>query len=141
MTALSEAITIATTAHDGQVDKAGQQYILHALRVMGSMRTDEDRIAAVLHDVVEDSADWQLADLAGFGVDLIEAIDALTRRDGEDYFHYINRLSANPRAVRVKLADLRDNMDLNRLPELSAADVSRMQRYRKARSMLQSVAA
>jgi (p)ppGpp synthase/HD superfamily hydrolase len=138
-TALSEAITIATAAHDGQVDKAGQPYILHPLRVMGAMTTDLDRIAAVLHDVVEDSEDWQLSDLTAFGSDIVEAIDALTRREGEDYFHYIMRLAHNPRAVRVKLADLRDNMDTKRLGELSAADVSRMRRYRKAREMLQTV--
>lgn len=139
MTTLSEAITIATTAHDGQTDKAGQPYILHPLRVMGAMKNEPDRVAAVLHDVVEDSRDWQLSDFADFGPDLVEALDALTRRDGEDYFVYIDRLSKNPRAVRVKLADLNDNLDKSRLADIGAADVSRMQRYRKARAMLQSV--
>lgn len=139
MTPLTEAITIAAAAHDEQVDKAGQPYILHPLRVMGAMQTEADRVAAVLHDVVEDSRDWQLSDFADFGPDLVESLDALTRREGEDYFHYINRLSENPRAVRVKLADLHDNMDLSRLTELSPADVTRMQRYRKARAILQSV--
>lgn len=139
MTPLNDAIAIAAEAHDGQTDKAGQPYILHPLRVMGAMKTEPDRVVAVLHDVVEDSRDWQLSDLADFGPDIVEALDALTRRDGEDYFHYIERLSKNPRAVRVKLADLADNLDKSRLTIIGAADVSRMTRYRKARSMLQSV--
>lgn len=138
-TALTEAITIAAAAHDGQTDKAGQPYILHCLRVMLAMKSDTDRIAAVLHDVLEDATDWQISDLGDFGPDVAEALDALTRREGEDYFHYIDRVAANPRAVRVKLADLHDNLDPARIPNPNAADVSRARKYRKARSILQSV--
>jgi (p)ppGpp synthase/HD superfamily hydrolase len=138
-TALTDAIATANTAHDGQTDKAGQPYILHCLRVMLAMKTELDRVVAVMHDVVEDSPDWQLSDLKGFGPDVTEALDALTRREGEDYFHYIERLSKNRRAVRVKLADLHDNLDHTRLTEVTSADVQRMQRYRKARAKLQSV--
>lgn len=137
---LTEAIMIAAQAHDGQKDRAGQPYILHCLRVMLAMNTEADRIAAVLHDVVEDSPDWQAGDLRDFGPDVTEAVDALTRREGEDYFVYIKRLSENPRAVRVKLADLRDNLDPDRLPNPGAADVARAQKYRKARAILQSAA-
>jgi (p)ppGpp synthase/HD superfamily hydrolase len=140
MTALAEAIHIATTAHNHQTDKAGQPYILHCLRVMLAMKDDEgDRVAAVLHDVVEDSQDWALDDLSEFGADIVETLDALTRRDGEVYFDYINRLSENPRAVRVKLADLDDNMDLARLNSVSEADLQRREKYRKARAILLSV--
>lgn len=138
MTALTEAIVIAATAHDGQVDKAGQPYILHALRVMAAMFSDHDRVVAVLHDVVEDSPDWQLADLAEFGPGVVEALDALTRRDGETYDDYVNRVSLNACATRVKLADLRDNLDLTRLPEPNDVDVARCVKYRRARAILQS---
>lgn len=141
MTALAEAICTATIVHDYQTDKAGQPYILHCLRVMLAMRNDADRIVAVLHDVVEDSADWQLSDLADFGPDVVEALDALTRREGEDYFAYIDRLKLCPQAVRVKLADLHDNLDRSRLTEFGSADLQRMAKYRKARSILQSVVA
>lgn len=136
MTALAEAITIAATAHDGQTDKAGQPYILHCLRVMLEMENDADRIVAVLHDVVEDSRDWQMTDLFGFGPGAIEALDALTRREGEDYFEYIDRLKLVPQAVRVKLADLRDNLDPARIANPTAADIARSRKYRKARAIL-----
>lgn len=139
-TGLTEAITIAAQAHDGQTDKAGQPYILHCLRVMLAMNSDTDRIVAVLHDVLEDATDWQIGDLGDFGPGVEGAVDALTRRDREDYFHYIDRVAANPIAVRVKLADLRDNLDPDRLPNPNAADVLRAQKYRKARAVLQSVA-
>lgn len=138
MLMLSEAIQIAVSAHDGQLDKGGQPYILHAIRVMMAMTSNTDRIVAVLHDVVEDSRDWQLQDLLAFGPDIVAALDALTRREGEGYDDYINRVSENPIATRVKLADLRDNLDLSRIPEPTDADVARCVKYRQARAVLQS---
>ena len=138
MTDLTDAISIASDAHDGQVDKAGQPYILHPIRVMLAMRNDTDRIVAVLHDVVEDSF-YELVHLERFGQEVIGAIDALTRRDGENYFHYIDRLSTNSVAVRVKLADLNDNLDVRRIENPSSADIDRARKYRKARSILQGL--
>ena len=140
-TALSEAISIAVTVHDGQVDKAGQPYILHPLRVMLAMGNDTDRIAAVLHDVVEDNRDWQLADLAGFGPDIVAAIDALTRREAEPYPDYIERLSGNEIAHRVKLADLRDNLDPSRLGIYTPADRLRVKKYEDAYRRLSIIGA
>lgn len=139
MTPLSEAISIAVKAHDGQVDKAGQPYILHCLRVMLAMSTDEDRIVAVLHDVVEDT-DLTLDDLRGFGPEAVEALDALTRRKRELYLAYIERLSANPQAVRVKMIDLDDNSDLGRLRIVTAEDFRRVERYREAQGRLMLLA-
>lgn len=138
MLMLSEAIQIAVTAHDGQLDKGGQPYILHVMRVMLAMNNNLDRIVAVLHDVVEDSRDWQVEDLLAFGPDIVSALDTLTRREGENYEDYINRVSENAVATRVKLADLRDNLDLSRLPETTDADVARCLKYRRARAVLQS---
>ncbi len=142
MSTLEHAISLAATLHAGQVDKAGARYILHPLRVMLRMTTDEDRIAAVLHDVIEDCDVTPAALLAeGFSPAVVEAIECLTklRIDGEEeaYDAFIRRVARNPIARRVKLADLADNMDLSRTPEPTAKDFARIEKYRKASFMLQ----
>ena len=138
MSTLERAIEIATEAHAGQADKAGERYILHPLRVMAAMDSDSTRIAAVLHDVVEDT-DWSLERLAteGFSPDIVRAIDALTRRDGEDYFEFVRRAKADPIASLVKVADVRDNMDMTRLRVISDRDRDRLKRYEEAMRILQ----
>ena len=130
---LDRALAIAVAAHAGQTDKVGQPYILHPLRIMHRMATDEERMVAVLHDVVEDS-DVTLDDLrrAGFSVSIVEAVDALTRREGQAYDAYVARTALLPLAHRVKVADLEDNMDLRRRWHLEAQDRERMARYRRA---------
>lgn len=111
MARLDEAIKFATDAHVGQVDRAGEPYILHPLRVMLSVSTDDERIAAVLHDVVEDNPHVGHRDiLALFGPIIHEAVFALTRQDGEVYADFIARCSLNPIARKVKLADIDDNL-------------------------------
>lgn len=126
---LSEAITFAATFHAGQVDKAGEPYILHPLRVMLSCKSEDERIAAVLHDVVED-CDVGLDRIGWcFGNIIADAVDCLTRRKGEDYTAFIGRCGANPIARVVKMADLRDNMDLSRMPEVTAKDMERYNKY------------
>ncbi|MBC7337968.1 MAG: GTP pyrophosphokinase [Clostridia bacterium] len=126
-------------AHRGQKDRAGAPYILHPLRVMLSSREPLEMIAGVLHDVVEDSgiALEQLR-TAGYPADVIEALDALARRPGENYGDYLARVKANPLALRVKLADLRDNLDESRIPEPSEDDRRLWQKYRRALQELQS---
>lgn len=116
---LESAISIAAIAHRGQKDLGGKPYILHPLRVMGQMDTEEEMIAAVLHDIVEDTP-WTIEGLrrANVPVFAVNAIDSLTRRkdQGEVYVEYINRIArGNLIARKVKIADLRDNLDLNRL--------------------------
>jgi len=134
---LEEAIAIAVAAHRGQVDKAGAPYILHPLRVMFAMTTDEERIAAVLHDVLEDCG-WTLDGLRERGLpeSVLQALDGLTRREGESYEAFVARAAANPIARRVKLADLEDNMDLRRLAELTPRDAERLARYHRAWALL-----
>lgn len=133
---LTLAIGIAADAHDGQTDKASEPYILHPLRVMLAQRTIEARIAAVLHDVVED-CDVGLGDiLALFGEDVRAAVDALTKRKGEEYGAYLDRVAANPIARDVKIADLRDNMDPARRPANDNNYDARMDKYRAALSSL-----
>ncbi|GIV58107.1 MAG: hypothetical protein KatS3mg042_1020 [Rhodothermaceae bacterium] len=130
---LEDAIVLAARAHRGQRDRAGAPYILHVLRVMLAMPDETARMAAVLHDVVEDTA-CTLDDLraAGFPEEVVSAVDALTRRPGEPYEAFIRRAAAHPVARRVKRADLEDNMDLRRLDRITAADLDRLRRYREA---------
>ena len=115
MADLEEAIGIAVQAHRGQKDRAGAPYILHPLRMMFRVQTDAERMAAVLHDVVEDT-DWTLDALRerGFPDEVVDAVDHLTRREGESYDEFVTRAAAHPVARRVKLADLEDNMDVRR---------------------------
>jgi (p)ppGpp synthase/HD superfamily hydrolase len=119
MPTIEDAITLAAVAHRDQTDKAGLPYILHPLRVMGSFLAPEDedaRIVAVLHDVVEDTyVDLDLLKTYGYAPAVLEAIDAISRRHDETYPAYIERVARNPLAVRVKLADLHDNLDRRRL--------------------------
>lgn len=136
MSTLEQAIALAARAHAGQKDKAGQPYILHPLRVMLRVDTECDRIAPVLHDVIEDTAVTS-DDLRreGFTADIIDAVVALTKQDGEPYDALIRRAAGNPIARRVKLADREDNMDPSRLRHASDGD-ERLVRYRRAHDEL-----
>lgn len=137
MSTLERAIAIAAEAHAGKVDKAGAPYILHPLRVMLRVQGPDERIVAVLHDVVEDTA-WTIEQLRaeGFCDAVVAALDALTRREHESYEAFIQRAGSNSIARRVKCADLADNMDLSRIPQPSEDDVARLQRYRRAADVL-----
>jgi (p)ppGpp synthase/HD superfamily hydrolase len=130
---LNKAIEIAARAHAGQVDKGGEPYILHPLRVMLTRESELERICAVLHDVVEDS-DIAFDDLrkTGFSEEVITVLDCLTKRDGESYDDFINRLLANETACHVKLADLRDNINLTRIKHPTSKDEARIKKYYRA---------
>ena len=139
MSNLDKAIEIATKAHAGQKDKAGQAYILHPLRVMLRVKGEVEKIVAVMHDVIEDS-DFSLQDLKnqGFSDEIIEAIDCLTKRDSEDYKGLILRVSMNRLARRVKIEDIKDNLDLDRLEEVTNKDLKRIKKYHSALKLLSS---
>ena len=130
---LEDSILLAVRAHEGQKDKAGQPYILHPLRMMVRLHGEAERIAAVLHDVVEDTS-YTLDDLRGLGYsgDVLHALDCLTRREAETYDDFLCRVIGNPIALRVKVADLEDNMDERRLADITERDCERLGRYRKA---------
>ena len=134
---LAKAIRIAAEAHEGQRDKAGQPYVLHVLRVMFGCQSPEAQVAAALHDVVEDT-DWTLDDLRheGFSERVVAIVDALTRREGEEYFDFARRAAATPLGREVKRADLLDNMDIRRIAHPSDEDWERLLRYRKAFDMI-----
>ena len=130
---LEDAIALAVKSHDGQVDKVGQTYILHPLRVMFAVEGDTARMAGILHDVVEDTDVTfdQLREM-GYNEEVIEALDCLTRRDDETYAKFVERANANPIARQVKIADIEDNMDIRRLHEVTDTVTGRLQRYLKA---------
>ena len=139
MSTLERAIEIAREAHRGQVDRAGEEYIGHPLRVMEAGKTLEEKIVGVLHDVVEDSAEWSFERLEaeGFAPEIIEALRYVTKRSADEpYDKFITRVKTNPLAVAVKLNDLTDNMDIRRLPYLSDKDVKRLKKYLKAYKQL-----
>lgn len=151
MSNLARAIVIAAEAHHGQVDKAGAPYILHPLRVMLAMGSDDERIAAVLHDVVEDGPGWTFDRLAaeGFKPAIITALRAVTKRDEDEdppgdsaenkrdlYLKFIARAAADPIGRRVKRADLEDNCNLSRIPSPGPKDHARVAKYREAIALL-----
>lgn len=133
MATLERAISISAKAHEGQVDKAGAPYILHPLRVMLRVSTAEERIAAVLHDVVEDT-DITIEKLRaeGFSEAVLSAIESLTKRPDENYEAFVQRAAADPIGRTVKLADLAENSDLSRIPVPTAKDRERAAKYRRA---------
>ena len=133
MATIERAVEIAAGAHQGQRDKAGAPYLLHPLRLMMRMESEAAMMAAVLHDVVEDSA-WTLDLLRaeGFSEEVLEAVDCLTHREGESYEAFVKRVKNNAIARRVKLADLEDNMNLKRLNEITSKDLTRLEKYHRA---------
>lgn len=107
---LERAIAVATRAFDGRVDRQGQPYVAHAIRVMLDVDTDDERAVAMLHDVFE----WGTVTLrqfhaAKFPKRIVDAVDALTKRHGESTAEHVERVRASELASTVKIADLRDN--------------------------------
>jgi (p)ppGpp synthase/HD superfamily hydrolase len=131
---LERAIAIAAEAHAGRVDKAGAPYVLHPLRMMLSMTSIDERIVAVMHDVCEDCPGWTFDRLRreGFPDHIIEALQSVTKRDGEDYEEFVRRAVANPIGRRVKLADMQDNSDLSRITVPTERDLRRIEKYQRA---------
>ena len=136
---LEKALVIATKAHEGQKDKAGSPYILHTIRVSNRCLTDEEKIVALLHDVIEDtnvSASDLLA--SGFPRNIVEAVLSVTRNEGEIYEDFVIRSKQNPIGRQVKLHDLEDNMDITRFNQLTEKDLVRLNKYLKAyRSLIE----
>lgn len=136
---LQRALDFATRAHFGQTDKAGKDYIEHPKRVSSFCRTHEAKIAALLHDTIED-CDVMLEDLRALDLpeSSLEAVALLTKKDGDDYESYIRRIAAHAVARETKLADLRDNMNLSRLENPTEKDFARLEKYRGAKAILES---
>jgi (p)ppGpp synthase/HD superfamily hydrolase len=139
---LSDAIMLATLLHQGQKDKAGQEYILHPLRVMillGAKASVEERMAALLHDTLEDCGmTRELLAQKSYPGEVLDALERLTKSsEDEEYGAFIARCAPDAIARRVKIADLRDNMDLSRIPSPTARDHERIAKYERALKYLQ----
>lgn len=139
MSTLARAIALAAQYHEGQTDKGGRPYVFHPLRLMLKALTEQEQIAAVLHDTIEDT-DLTLDDLRkeGFSDEIVEAIDRLSRREDETYREFILRIKENRLAARVKILDLQDNMDLTRIKKPSEKDQKRLLKYSRALDTLLS---
>ena len=134
---IDKALEIAYNAHKGQKDKMGFPYILHPIAVSLMVDTVDEKVVALLHDVVEDTS-VTLADLDEvFPAYIVDAVRALTNV-GESYDQYISNVLQSPLAVRVKLADLRHNMDIRRLPDMTEKDIIRINKYKKTYERLYS---
>jgi hypothetical protein len=130
---LEKAIMMAIRAHRGQLDRAGQPYVLHALRVMIGQQTESARIVGVLHDILENTAvTLDILREAEFSDEVCAALDCLTRRVGERYHDYIDRIIGNSLACHVKFADLAGNLDPARLLASDESDLRRLARYKDA---------
>lgn len=138
MNLIETSLQIALRAYSGRTDKAGREYILHPIRVMAKMDTDFERSAALLHDVIEDSditAEGLLAQ--GIPAEVVEAVQYLTRKEGEDYMEFVARAKTNKLATKVKRADIEDNIDVLRLASLDEHDLARVRKYHEAWRLLQ----
>jgi (p)ppGpp synthase/HD superfamily hydrolase len=137
MPTLERAIELAARAHAGQVDKAGQPYILHPLRLMFAVHTPHERMAAVLHDIVEDThVTFEQLVHEGFPAEVVAAVRALTKHEGENRLDAARRAAGDPVARVVKLADVNDNMDLSRIKQPTEKDHARIKEYEQVRALL-----
>jgi (p)ppGpp synthase/HD superfamily hydrolase len=131
---LSKMLVLATNKHNGQFDKGGNPYILHPLRVMYQLKTDDEELNCIAlgHDLVEDTdvTYKQLAEL-GFTSRIISGIKAMTKLPGEDYDDAMARITSNPDSIKVKMQDLRHNSDIRRLKGITDKDVARVTKYHK----------
>ena len=138
---LERAIQIAVEAHAGAKDRGDKAYILHPISVMMRCETDEEKIVAILHDVVEDT-DWTFEALReeGFSETIIEALKTVTKHsEDEDYDEFIQRSLKNEIGRKVKIADLKENLDVTRIGELTDKDLERINKYKRALSVLTKI--
>jgi|LakMenE18May11ns_1017448.scaffolds.fasta_scaffold9550961_2 (p)ppGpp synthase/HD superfamily hydrolase len=142
MKLLGKAIAIASKAFIDKTDKGGNPYILHCLHVMEAVSDlgEEAMIAAVLHDLVEDT-EWTFEDVKyeGFSPEVISIITLLTHSKHGDYMEYVRKLSVSETARAIKMADLRHNSDINRMKGLTEKDFDRLKKYHEAYAFLKSL--
>ena len=131
---LDRMILLATNAHHGQLDKGGRPYILHPLRVMSFLKTDDEELQCIAlgHDVIEDT-NTTYQDLldAGMSERVVEGIKALTKVPGYSYEVYKEKVFASKDAMMVKMCDLRHNTDIRRLKGVTEKDLDRIEKYHR----------
>jgi (p)ppGpp synthase/HD superfamily hydrolase len=141
---LNKMLVLATTRHAGQFDRGGNPYILHPLKVMYYLKSNDEELQciALAHDLVEDT-DTTYDELRsmGFTDRVIAGIAALTKLPGESYDQYKERVKANPDAIKVKMADLRHNTDIRRLKGVTEKDLARVEKYHRFYMELQLLSA
>jgi (p)ppGpp synthase/HD superfamily hydrolase len=129
---LSKMLVLATNSHAGQTDKAGKPYILHCLKVMHYLKSEDEELMCIAlgHDIIEDTK-VTYVDLwsQGYSARIIEGIRALTKQRGQTYDEYKHQVFANKDAMRVKMCDLRHNSDIRRLKGITEKDVARIAKY------------
>ena len=135
-TKLAIAKAICVSAHKGQVDKAGVDYCLHPLHVSEKVNGTDEKVCAMLHDVLEDTPFPRETLLDIFGDKIVHSLDCLNHADGEAYEDYIKRVATDGVAIKVKLADIDHNSDLSRIEHPTEKDIKRLDRYRKAKDYL-----
>lgn len=139
---LNKMLVLATTRHAGQFDRGGNPYILHPLKVMYYLKSNDEELQciALAHDLVEDT-DTTYTELRemGFSERVIQGIAALTKVPGESYDEYKVRVKANPDAVKVKMCDLRHNTDIRRLKGVTDKDLARIEKYHRFYTELQLI--
>ncbi|RZT01213.1 HD domain-containing protein [Cuneatibacter caecimuris] len=131
------AMQIAKKAYKGLKDKAGAEYLNHPVHVAKQMNTEQEKVVALLHDVIED-AGYTVQMLEEMGIDrrCCHAVDVISRRRGEDYMEYILRVKEDSLAAAVKIEDLKHNSDLSRLPLVREEDLQRYEKYQRALEIL-----
>jgi len=132
---ISNTLALIHKAFEGKYDKAGQAYEQHLMRVASACGNGDVELylTALLHDLLEDCPEWTSEKLLElYSPEVVIAVELLSHAPEEDYFHYIQGLKENRIATLVKLADLQDNMDLSRLPTMTAKDRLRIEKYQKA---------
>lgn len=131
------ALKLCFDAHKNQTDKGGMPYVFHPFHLAEQMKDEDTTIAALLHDVVEDT-DYTIADLKqmGFPLNVIEALELLTHNDDTLYMEYVAKIKENPIAKVVKLADLEHNSDLSRLDTMNEKALKQKEKYGRAIRLL-----
>ena len=130
MSNLVVAISLAVNAHAHQKDLCGEPYIMHSIRVMTRMDTDEEKMVAIMHDVVEDTdVSLDFLRTLGFSDAVVHSVDCITKREDEKYHEYVERVASDEISKKVKIADIEDNMDIDRIPSWEDRDTDRNIKY------------
>lgn len=131
-----KAFIIMLKAHWKQRDKGNHLYIFHPIRVSRKCKSKSAKLVALLHDVIEDNPNYSISNFNFLNEEEKEALELLTHNKGVAYFDYINKVKSNKIAIEVKLSDLKDNSNLNRLLTVTDKDIKRLEKYKLAQSIL-----
>jgi len=135
---INKIMPLVYNLHNGQKDKSGVPYIYHVIHVAEQMNTEDETIVALLHDTLEDTGLNPNYIKDNWGEHILEAVKLLTHKKNEPYLDYIMKIKDNQLARKVKIADLKHNMDLTRIANPADKDFKRVEKYKKALEILES---